>query len=669
MEQIPLLNDLALIVVVGVAAAVLLDRLRLPVIAGLIFAGALMGPYGLGWVDDVHQIEKLAEVGVVLLLFTIGLEFSLSRLARIAKLVALGGLLQVSLTTIAVIAVASSLGATLAQGVFLGFVFALSSTAIVLRSLQERGELDAPHGRFVVGALIFQDLAIVPMVLIVPILAGQQTGNPYEALFFALGKAALLVVFALLLARKLLPPLFHWVDRTRSRELFLLAVTAICIGTAWLTSQVGLSLALGAFLAGVVLSDSDFGHRALSDMLPLRDIFSSLFFISLGMLADMHLLLVKPVVIGLLFFAFLFGKGAIATLSALVMRFPARVAILAGVGLAQFGEFGFVIAKLGQSAGLIQLEQMQALLAAGVMSMFITPVLVRIAPHITAGERILRPLERLLGAQGIDEPAPEHCHMRRHVVITGYGIAGRLLAQALRESDIPYLILELNADTVRIARAEGEPIYYGDVTSKETMENACLHHALALVLLINDPEASRRAVSLARRIAPDVPVFLRARYVENLVQLRDLGATEVVFEELEAGLEVLVRVLRRAGLPANVIAGQMQAAREASLPGERLPSVPPKMLCEIEELTELKIEVFQVTPDSHANGRQLANLRLREEGGAMVVGLRHRGSLVHNPRPAQSLQEGDMIFLVGSRAAIEKSLTMLAQGPENPAPS
>ncbi|MDD5309850.1 MAG: cation:proton antiporter, partial [Deltaproteobacteria bacterium] len=450
-----LLGQIAVVVVVGALVSALFARLRLPSIAGLLFAGAFVGPHGFGLVKEGASIDAVAEVGVVILLFTIGLEFSLKRLGRIWKLVAVGGLIQVGLTIGAVLAITLALGFTAGQGVFYGFVFALSSTAIVLRALTERGEADAPHGRFVVGALIFQDLCVVPMVLVVPLLAAGGQGGAVLGIGLALGKAALLVVAAVLVARLAVPRLFALVDAGRSRETFILTVLAICIGTAFLTSSVGLSLELGAFLAGVVLADTDYAQRAMGDVLPLGDVLTSIFFVSLGMMFDPGIIAARPAVVGLILAGLLFGKAAIATFSALVMRFPARAAFLAGVGLAQFGEFGFVLVRLGEANGLITQAGTGAVLAAGVLSMFVTPLAVRVAPHVTAGEAFLRPLERLLGVRGMDEPTPEHEGLSGHVVVVGFGPAGRILAHALKRTGVPYLVLELNAETVRRARAEG----------------------------------------------------------------------------------------------------------------------------------------------------------------------------------------------------------------------
>jgi CPA2 family monovalent cation:H+ antiporter-2 len=311
MGHVPLLDELAIVAALAVFVTVVLSRLKLPTVAGLLSAGALLGPFGLRLVSSVHAIEVLAEVGVVLLLFSIGLEFSLARLRDIMRQVALGGAVQVGLTTLVVAALAVLFGEPIGKGVFYGFAFALSSTAIVLRALAERRELDAPHGKFIVGTLIFQDLCVVPMVLIVPLLsAAGPAGDAAVSIGLALGKAAVVVVGTVVLARFVVPKILGWVDASRSREVFLLAILALCIGTAWLTSMVGLSLALGAFLGGMVVADTEYSHRAMGDILPLRDAFVSIFFVSLGMLFDVRVVVSQPLLVGALLAGFLLAKGA-----------------------------------------------------------------------------------------------------------------------------------------------------------------------------------------------------------------------------------------------------------------------------------------------------------------------------------------------------------------------
>ncbi len=665
MGHIPLLDELAAIAALGVAVTLVLSRLQLPAVAGLLLAGALAGPAGFGLVTSLDAIQVLAELGVVLLLFTIGLEFSLSRLRDIFRQVALGGLLQVGLTTLAVALGAIALGQPVGRGVFFGFVFALSSTAIVLRALTERRELDAPHGRFIVGTLIFQDLCVVPMVLIVPLLGqGNSMGSAASGIAIALLKALAVVIAVIASSRLVVPRLFRWVDRARSREVFLLAVLALCIGTAWLTSLAGLSLALGAFLGGMAIADTEFGHRAMGDVMPLRDTFVSVFFVSLGMLFDARVVMAHPLLILGLTAAFVFGKGVLATLSALVMRFPARVAWLAGVGLAQFGEFGFVLATLGKQSGVVDAEGLAPVLSAGIISMFLTPLMVRAAPHVTAGEKLLSPLVKLLGARSIEEvdETPGVEAPSGHVVLVGYGVSGQLIARALESCGLKYIALELNADTVRAARAQGATVYYGDATSQEALEHAHLGQAKAMVLVMNDPSAVQRVLSTAARVAPKVPVLLRARYLSEKPALMALGAQDVVAEEVEGGIEMLVRVLRWLETPRNVIDKRMKEARDATQTSERKVTMPRRTFGEMQALADMKLERVSIEAGSPGDGKSAVALDIRKRTGALVIAVQRGLAVLEQPDPHVPFQKGDIVFLAGTGEAIRKATTLLTEG-------
>ncbi|ACY18187.1 cation:proton antiporter [Haliangium ochraceum] len=667
MGHIPLIDEIAIIAGLGVLVTLILARLRLPTVAGLLFAGGLAGPFGFGLVRSIHDIEMLAEVGVVLLLFTIGLEFSLARLKNIFRQVALGGIIQVGATAAAAGGIAMALGEPLGRCIFYGFLFALSSTAIVLRGLAERRELDAPHGRFIVGTLIFQDLCVVPMVLVVPMLApGAAAGEAWTQIGWALGKAALVVAAVLVLARLLVPRFLGWVDASRSREVFVLAVIGLCIGTAWLTAQAGLSLALGAFLGGMVVADTEYGHRAMGDMLPLRDTFMSIFFVSLGMLFDIRVVAERPMLVGLLLLGFIFAKGLLATIAALAMRFPARVAWLAGVGLAQFGEFGFVLARLGESSGVVSGEALAPLFAAGIASMFLTPVLVRVAPHVTAGERLLAPLERLLGARGIDESDAQPESLTGHVVVVGYGVAGRLVAGSLKHSGIPSVVLELNAETVRAARANGEQVFYGDATSSEALGHAHVERARAVVLLINDPHAARRVVGAVKHFAPDVPVFMRAHYLAECDALQRAGASVVVAEEIEGGLELLARLLGRLAVPRNVIDTCVAEARATSQLSERDEVAQPRGVGDHPGLAEMSMESVLLAADSPAVGRSAVELSVRTSTGALIVALRREGALREYTEPSAAFQTGDIVYFMGKLEAVQRAVALFTE-PDEPA--
>ena len=666
MHHLPIVDDLALIAALAVLVIVVLWRLRLPAVAGLILTGSLAGPHGAGLVSSLEAIEVLAEIGVVLLLFSIGLEFSMARLKELFQRVALGGILQVGSTTAVVTGVAVALGEPGPRALFYGFVFALSSTAIVLRALVERRELDAPHGRFIVGTLIFQDLAVVPMALVIPLLAEWDgTLSIAVDVAAALGKALVAAALTLLMARWAVPRLLGWVDALRSREVFLLAIVGLCMGTAWLTSLAGLSLALGAFLGGIAVAGTDYGHRALSDVVPLRDGFVSLFFVSVGMLFEPAVVIERPGAVLVALVGFMVLKGFLATLSALVMRFPVRAAWLAGVGLAQFGEFGFVLAQIGRSSGVASADAMAPIIAGGIVTMFATPVLLRLAPHLTAGERLLAPLGRLLGVGDVEASDVDRAEAEGHVVIVGFGVAGRMLGGALSAQGARYVVLELNAETVRTERAAGHPCYYGDATSPEVLGHVRAAHARAIVLLINDPAAVERILDVVRRVAPDVPVLARSRYLGESPRLRALGASAVVADEVEGGVEVLARVLRWLQTPRNVIDREVEAARAGLQDSARSPSFPRPVLAET-ELAGLEIESLRVEPGSPVIGETLAGLELRARTGALVVAIQRGGQLLEHPDPRMPLEALDVLFLVGTRAAVIAAFDHLGASTSSP---
>lgn len=662
MDLVGFLGQFAIVAAAGVVAAVLMAWIRLPAVAGFLFAGALVGPYALGLVNDARTISTLAEVGVVLLLFTIGLEFSLTRFARIWNMVIVGGGLQVGLTTLAVLGVCLALGYNSFQGIFIGFVLAQSSTSIVLQNLSRRREVDAPHGRFIVGAQIFQDLCVVPMMLVIPLLAGLGGGNFGLDLGLALGKAALMVTAVVLLSRIIVPPIFQRVAAARSRESFLMAVLVTCIGTAYLTSLAGLSLALGAFLAGLVIAGSPFGQRAMTDVLPLRDLFASLFFLSLGMYFDIRAFFEHPIAVALVFVGILVGKSLIAALAAMAMRFPARVATIGGIGMAQFSEMGFVLATLPQAAGIVSPDVLKVLFAAGILTMFVTPLTMAFAPSFTAGAALLRPLERLLGARGIAQQTERDESMSEHVIIAGYGLAGRMLANALKASGMQYLILELNAETVKLARELREPAYYADITNDETLDHAHINKARALVIMINDPDAVRRAIANARRLSPELPIYVRTHYLSEQQQLNGAGAHDIVVEELEAGIELMARVLRDSGVARNVITERVKEARLETQPSARKETLPRRKLKNVAELDELKIESCLIREGHFAVGKSTAGINLRKETGATLVAMRRNGDLVEQPDIRAPFAAGDVLYLVGSKESVNAAMTFLEKG-------
>jgi CPA2 family monovalent cation:H+ antiporter-2 len=365
-----------------------------------------------------------------------------------------------------------------------------------------------------------------------------------------------------------------------------------------------------------------------------------------------------PLVVGGLLLGFLAAKGALATLAAMAMKFPSRVAWLAGVGLAQFGEFGFVLTRLAQANGVIDEAAAGPLLAAGIGSMFLTPLVVRAAPHIRAGERLLAPLEKLIGVRSIDEADEGQVTLEGHVVIVGYGLAGRFAAQTLTACRVPFVVLELNAENVRKGKEQGLPVYYGDATSEEALRHARVEHARLVVLLMNDPQAAERVVDTIKRVAPTAAVLMRTRYLLERDALMKLGARDVVAEEVEGAVEMISRMLRTIEVPRNVINERIRGVRSETQTSERKQTVPRTRLREVTALDEMKIESALVHEHSPAAGASAVSLRLRSETGALVVGVRRGEKLLERPDPTVPFEPGDVVYFVGSNEALARALPL-----------
>jgi len=639
----------------SVPIAFIFHRLRLPTIVGFMITGVLIGPHSLGLIKDVQAIEVLAEIGVALLLFTIGLEFSLRRMLEMRRLVLLGGGLQVILTTLLVTGIANLLGRPLNEAVFFGFLFALSSTAIVLKSYIDRAEIDAPHGRAGVGILLFQDLSIVPMMLMIPILSGRE-GTSAAKIAFTLGIAVAAIGIIIFAARTIVPYLLYHIVRLRSPEVFIISVVLMSLGTSWLTLQAGLSLALGAFIAGIVLSESEYSHQIVADILPFRDVFNSLFFISIGMLLSLNALAADVFTVLAWVGALTLGKALLVLAVMRLLHYSLRVSTMTALGLAQVGEFSFILAKAGLPQGLLSELDYQRFLAASILSMIATPFLIKAAPRLGYALQSLFSPGSLLEptATGFDPQEPD---MRRHVVIIGYGLNGRNLAKVLRRTGVPYVVMELNAEAVREARDQGERIIYGDATRKEVLHHIRLEHARILVLAISDPIASRHTVSLAREINPDIHIIVRTRYMSEISDLRELGADEVIPEEFETSIEIFSRVLREYGIARDVIQRQVAAIRNEGYQMLRTPSLPSVDMSEIAEaLKSASTETLFVEADSMAIGKTIGELKLRKKTGVTIIAITHEGRTEINPGPETTIQAEDVLVLLGGTEQIDLAI-------------
>lgn len=611
----------ALVIVFGISALIVytLGKLRISPVVGFLVAGILIGPSAFDLVIDAHEIELLAEIGVVLLMFTIGLEFSLKNLFQLRTIVFGGGLLQVTATA-AIITLLSHFvyRQHLNWAIFDGFLVALSSTAIVFKLLLDRAEMNNAHGRFSVGVLIFQDLCVVPFMLLIPILAGN--GGGITNIFFIILKAFFVVSVILFASRRIVPFIFKQVISTKSRELFVITVITLCIGTALLTSS------LGAFLAGVIISESEYAAQAVSDVLPFKESFTGLFFISIGMLLDIGWLVdnIFSVVTMVLIIALI--KAVVIVFSSYTLGNSLRSSIMAGLYLFQIGEFSFILALEGKKQGLITEGLYQTFLSASVITMIITPFLIMASSAIAEWCVKRTPLHYIERKKRRADHERYPKGIADHVIVVGFGLNGGNLTRVLRAMDIRYVILELNSNTVRTAKKRGEPIYFGDGTSVGILNKLKIEDARVLVIAISDAASTRQIVQLARLENPHLYIIARTKYVAEVEGLKKLGANEVIPEEFETSIEIFSKVLHRYHVPVNDIRENVEKIRVNSYRALRGVRLPRKYLTDREDfLRTIEIETYRINEGSVAEQKTLRDLNLRKKPGPPSSGLNAPG--------------------------------------------
>lgn len=625
--EIPILGDITVIFATAAVSLAICSKMKVPEILGYLITGVLLGPNGLSVIHALHEVEMMAEIGVVLLLFAVGLEFSLSHLLALKKPALLGGGVQVAVTALAGGgAVYLFAGQNVPLAVVAGMMISLSSTAIVLKVLAGRGEMDSPQGRLSTAVLIFQDIAVIPMMLIIPVLAGTG-GNVYAELGFT-GLKALLIVGAVFIgARTLVPKILFHVAASKNRELFLLVVVLIGLGTASLTHKAGLSLALGAFLAGIIVSDSGYGQQALSSVVPFKDIFTGFFFVSIGMLIDFQIYAAYPVLIFASAAIILFGKSLISALSILILRYPLKTAAVTGFALGQVGEFSFIMAKTGLSAGVLTDSHYKFSVAVIVLTMAAAPYAIRYADAM-AGYVLKLPFSHRIkdGAQSMFTRPQKH--YEDHIIIVGYGLAGRQLAASCRKDGITFIAIEMNPETVKKEYKKGTDIMYGDASSIEVLEHAHLETARAIAITVPDPVAVRKIVETARTLSPTLQIVARTRYALELSPLKKLGASAVVSEEIESANKLVQEVMGR-------YTAEGVETGSADLPG-------------------VHTRRITIPVASKVSGKSLRLLDLRYRHGVTVLAVTRGTKIISNPSCDFTLIERDELLVMGDVKDITK---------------
>ncbi|MCX9085477.1 MAG: cation:proton antiporter [Candidatus Methanoperedens sp.] len=651
MNELTFLKDFVIIFGAAIGINFLFHRLRIAPIVGYLIAGVLLGPSVLGVTKDIALIEILAELGVILLLFLIGIEFSLSELVRISRAVFVGGFLQVFLTTGAVLLVSLLAGISLQKGIFIGILVAMSSTAIVFKVLSDRGEMDSPQGRLTSGILIFQDLSIVGVVLFLPMLGGESSFSALD-MAFKVFWALSIVVLTIVASRFIVPKMLHQVVSIHSRELFLISIVLICFGTAWLTSLVGLSLALGAFLAGLVISESQYGHQAFSEILPLKDIFSILFFVSIGMLLDVNSMLNNPLIVLLAVVLVLVIKFAAGSIVTIVLGYPLRIGVLVGVVLAQIGEFSFVLSKEGINLGLFSESDYQVFLASSIITMIFTPFMIQGSARFAESFEKL-PISNKVKSGSFHEDIIEKHELKNHVIVVGFGLNGRNVTKVLSASAIPFIVLEMNPETVRVEKKRGLPISYGDASKEAILTHLGIKAARCLVIAISDASATRRIVELSRNLNKNIYIIARTRYTSEVKPLYSLGANDVIPEEFETSIEIISRVLHNFFIPVNEIEKHISEIRKGGYEIFRNVAQKYDVFPELKQhLPDIEIETIRVEATSPLAGRSLANIGFRKKYGVTVLAIRRGEKTITNPSGETQLDVQDIVILLGTRESI-----------------
>lgn len=659
MHEGRLLLDLTLLVGMAIPIVALAHRLSAPPLVGFLVAGVLVGPNGLALISATEEVEVLSELGVALLLFEVGLELSLSYVRQWARTVLIGGGLQMSGTLLCVAALAMAFGISPGQSIFYGMLAAMSSTAIVSKTYGDRAELDTAQGRSVISILLFQDLCVLPLILLLPVMAGLEAADMGAVgMEFARGLAIItaLVIGGQFVVRKTLDRIVLF----RDPELFTLCVGFFGIGTAVVSAWAGFSLAIGAFIAGLVISESEYGLQALSDVLPFRVVFSGIFFISTGMLLDIPAVLAQlDVLIPVMAVVFAL-KVVLVTVSVRAAGGILTTALISGLSLAQIGEFSILLAALGLPLGLFRDGHYQLFLSTAVLSMMATPFLIRIAGSLAG-----RVAPVLRGSRELAPANPDSGdEISDHTIIVGYGVAGRYLARALDAAGIPCIVVEHDASLARRAREDGLPVTFGNGTQPAVLKHVGARRARIIVFAISSPTEERRGVHVARDLNPTAQIVVRTRYTSSIDELMSLGATDVVVEEFEVSIELFAKALESYRIPINRIWQESATVRKEHYGLFRGTAEPDLRLDALKHLgIHDALELVEVEAGANVIGMSAKSLRLRRRTGAVQIAVVRDSQPMYRREADFRYRAGDTVVLVGDRDSLDRAIALFREEP------
>jgi CPA2 family monovalent cation:H+ antiporter-2 len=651
-EDFRLIVDLVSVLAVAACGGLLAALLRQPVLLGYLIGGMAIGPAGLGLIKELVQVETLAQFGVAFLLFALGVEFSFAQLQKVQAIALGGGSLQIALTilvTVLVCGVTGAWGALPAKGVFLGAILSLSSTAVVLKCLMERNETETPHGQVMLGILVVQDLALGLMLAVLPALhqPGESIGI---AVLTALARLGLFAAGAVIAGKWLIPPLLRLLARTESRELFLLGVVALCLGIALLTEYLGLSIEMGAFVAGLMISEVEYADQTLTYVEPLRDIFASLFFASVGMLIDpLFLWNHLELILGLVALVFI-GKFSMVAPLVRLFGYSVKTALIAGFGLAQIGEFSFVLASEGQALGLVSRQIYLMILGTTAVTLVFTPFVLRLVPILFNWAESIPWLKPYIGGEDKPLAVAEELPVKDHVVVCGYGRVGQNLVKLLQQHNLPVVVIDQSESRIQQLREAGVPYVYGNCASFYVLDTAGVHEAKGMAIAIPDPMSIRLCLKRALELSPDLDIVVRATNDKNIEILYQLGAREVVQPEFEASLEMATYILTVLGLPTATVQREMQQIRNRHYLDLRPEQSASQVSRHLRQATQdLNSRWYPLPDGSPLIGMSLEEADMRYLTGVSLMAIRRQnGEEIDYPHTDTKLEQGDRLLVVGS---------------------
>ena len=665
-QDFTLLATITMAVILAFLGGFIARKLRLPSIVGYLVAGLAISPFTPGFTGDSNATAQLAEMGVIFMMFGVGLHFSLKDLWNVRKIAIPGAILQTALSTLLGLGISQLWGWSLSAGLVLGLSISVASTVVLLRGLADNGLVSTAHGKVAIGWLVFEDLATIAILVLMPVLVSDG-GNPVLSVGWALLKTAIFVALMLVAGTRLLAWLLNQIAFTRSRELFILAVVAVAVGVSFLAYELfGVSLALGAFLAGVVVSESDVHHQVGAEVVPFRDFFSVLFFVSVGMLVNPAVVFANIDKVIILALLVIVGKALITLLLGLVLPSSARTMIVVAAGLSQIGEFSFIVGSTGVALGLLDTDQYGLILAAAVISIIVNPLMFRLIQPVEKGLRRQPAIWRRMERGG---PTPEAFseQLSDHVVIVGYGRVGRHIGSVLQRLELPFLVIEQDMPLATELQGEGIKTMFGDAANSEILLHVCLDCAKALVVTVPNETTTELIVGAAHLISPETPIIVRAETEDRLDDLFRLGATHVINPELEGGLEILRYTLLTLDYSSGQIQHFIDTIRSDTYtgvwPGDRGYPVLDQLLM---STRGVEIAWQPLTASSSLIGQTLAEANIRSRVGVSVVALVRDREVIANPKSHVVFAVGDLLGLIGDTQELEAAREMIMTADRRP---